>query len=168
MKRMRQITARLLHRGAAREDGAILVEFAFVLPLLLIFFAMIVEGTRMMKNYHTAIAGVRDATRYMSRHLPIDLCATAPANLDSYNTTLGNIVGQSVSSVTLFPSGITLSSVNATYSCPAGTYHVAPAVVHVTATMGITFPFANVFALLTDKPNGLTTTITDSSKVYGS
>ncbi len=168
MKRMRQITAKILNRGRTGEEGAILVEFAFILPLLLIFFAIIVEGTRMMKNYHTAISGVRDATRFMSRHLPIDLCALAPANLNGYNTTLGNIVGQSVSSVTLFPSGISLSSVTATYTCPAGTYHVEPAIVHVTATMSITFPFAGVFALLTDKPNGLTTTITDSAKVYGS
>ncbi|MCB2131090.1 MAG: pilus assembly protein, partial [Rhodobacteraceae bacterium] len=56
---------RSLRRLLRRDDGAILVEFALALPILLIFFAVIVEGTRMMKNYHTAISGVRDATRFM-------------------------------------------------------------------------------------------------------
>ncbi|MCT8329913.1 pilus assembly protein [Acidimangrovimonas sediminis] len=159
---------RRLRRFLGRDEGAVLVEFAFVLPLLLIFFAVIVEGTRMMKNYHSAISGVRDATRFMSRHLPIDLCAVAPANLDGYNTTLRNIVGQSVSGVTLFPSGISLSTVQATYSCPAGTYHVEPAVVRVTATLTINFPFSSVFELLGGESfSNLTTTISDSAKVFG-
>lgn len=168
MKRLRQISAWFTRRRLAREDGAILVEFALALPLLLIFFAVIVEGTRMMKNYHTAISGVRDATRFMSRHLPIDLCAVAPADLNGFDTTLRNIVGQNVSGVTLFPSGIALTSVRATYTCPAGTFHVPPAVVTVTATMTITFPFSGVFALLSASPGGtLTATIRDSAKVYG-
>jgi Flp pilus assembly protein TadG len=160
--------SRRLRRFLGRDEGAVLVEFAFVLPLLLIFFAVIVEGTRMMKNYHSAISGVRDATRFMSRHLPIDLCDVAPANLDGYNTTLQNIVGQSVSGVTLFPSGISLSTVQATYSCPAGTYHVEPAVVRVTATLTINFPFSSVFELLGGESfSNLTTTISDSAKVFG-
>ncbi|MCV2867987.1 pilus assembly protein [Defluviimonas sp. WL0002] len=157
-----------LRRFLRKDDGAILVEFAFALPILLIFFAVIVEGTRMMKNYHSAISGVRDATRYMSRHLPINLCDVAPANLNGYSGTLAAIVGQSVSGVTLFPSGITLSSVQATYSCPAGTYHVDPAVVRVTATLTIDFPFSSVFELLGGESfSGLTTTISDSTKVFG-
>jgi len=159
---------RSLRRLLRRDDGAILVEFALALPILLIFFAVIVEGTRMMKNYHTAISGVRDATRFMSRHLPIDLCDVAPANLDSYGGTLEGIVGQSVSNVTLFPSGITLDSVQATYTCPAGDYHVEPAVVRVTATLTLNFPFSSVFSLLGgESMTDLTTTITDSAKVFG-
>ena len=165
--------ARRLRRFLRRDEGAILVEFAFALPILLIFFAVIVEGTRMMKNYHSAISGVRDATRYMARHLPINLCTLAPANLDGYDATLLDIVGESVSGVTLFPSGITLNSAHATYSCPATggstTYHVNPAIVQVTASLTINFPFSGVFSLLGQQNfSNLTTTISDSTKVFGS
>ncbi|MCV2865635.1 TadE/TadG family type IV pilus assembly protein [Albidovulum sediminicola] len=161
-----------LRRFLRREEGAILVEFAFSLPILLIFFAVIVEGTRMMKNYHTAISGVRDATRYMSRHLPIDLCNTAPtANaLSNYDAILQTIVGRSVSNASLFPSGITLTSVRATYTCPSNSpaYHVRPAVVRVAATMTVNFPFSSAFELLGGQRfSGLTTTISDSVKVFG-
>ena len=163
---------RSLRRLLRRDDGAILVEFAFALPILLIFFAVIVEGTRMMKNYHTAISGVREATRFMSRHLPIDLCDGAPVDLSGFNTRLLNIVGHSVfnSTETLFPSGISLTSVTATADCtlPADTYHVDPAVVRVTATLTINFPFSSVFELLGGESfSNLTTTISDSAKVFG-
>ena len=63
-------TYRFSSRFAEREDGAALVEFALLLPIFLLLFAMAVEGSRTFWSYQTAIAGVRDAARYVARAAP--------------------------------------------------------------------------------------------------
>src|SRR5687767_807230 len=63
-----------LARLARNERGVALVEFAILLPILLLLFAVTIEGTRMMWSYQTAIAGVRDAARYLGRITPSNVC----------------------------------------------------------------------------------------------
>ncbi len=162
-------------RFARDESGAALVEFALVLPLMLIMFAVIVEGGRMMKNYQGANAGVRDAARYLARAVASNACSggatSATGNaLGAYTTKLEQIVRDSAGTGggTVFGSGVTVDSVVGTFNCVAGTYRVSPApVAQVTATITITFPFGGIFELAGDGLTQVTTTVTDQSRIFG-
>jgi Flp pilus assembly protein TadG len=151
-----------------RQDcGAALVEFAILLPMLLLVFAVMIEGGRLMWSYQTTVAGVRDAARYLARVASSDICITG-AGVSSYTGDLENIVRNSVSGDAIFPSGITVNSVTPSISCIAGTYRVSPApIAQVTASLTITFPFASVFSLAGQSLGTITTTVTDQSKVFG-
>jgi Flp pilus assembly protein TadG len=80
----RSLLRSLLQRIRRSDRGAFLVEFAIVVPLLILLFGIVVEGGRLMWSYQTAAAGVRDAARYLGRIVPSDLCVT-----DTGNTSLG-------------------------------------------------------------------------------
>ena len=54
-------TSRAFHRG---ESGAAMVEFAIVLPILVLFVFGIVEFGRAFKLYNNLAAAVRDGARY--------------------------------------------------------------------------------------------------------
>ena len=108
-----------IRRFRDREDGAVLVEFAIALPLLLLIFAVMIEGSRLMLSYQSTISGVREATRYMSRILPRDTCATDLA-LTEYEPQLMSIVRDRLSGRSVLPSAVTLASV--TSSCGPADY----------------------------------------------
>ena len=116
----------ILQMFLRNERGAALVEFAIILPMMLIIFAVIVEGSRMMISYQSAISGVRDATRYLSRAVPADVCTTG-APISGYTTQVQTIVGQSTTGNSVFPSYITINSVTPAYTCIVGTYRISPA-----------------------------------------
>jgi Flp pilus assembly protein TadG len=67
------------------EDGVALVEFAIFLPLFLLSFFVIVEFSRTFFSYQGAIAGVRDATRYLARVSDGSVCQ------DPASSNFGNI-----------------------------------------------------------------------------
>lgn len=159
-------------RLARDEAGVALVEFALVLPMMLLVFAVIVEGSRMMIGYQSAIAGVRDATRYLARVVPVDICTTG-AGVTAYATQLQTIVAQSLTGGTIYPGGVTVraNGVTPALACVAGSYRVNPApVVTVTALVDITFPFAGIFTLVGSSVGAtpLTTSVADQSRVFGS
>jgi Flp pilus assembly protein TadG len=57
----------LLRRALAGRGGSVAVEFALVLPfLVLLMFAFVGVG-RLFWNYHIAVSAVRDAARYAAR-----------------------------------------------------------------------------------------------------
>jgi Flp pilus assembly protein TadG len=163
------------HRGlrgyiaAFRSDdsGVALVEFAILLPMLLLVFAVIVEGGRMMWSYQAAAAGVRDASRYLARRASPSICDSG-GSVASFNPALLEIVRNSISGEALFPSSITVNSVTPTLTCVAGTLRVSPTpMVNVSASLTITFPFSGVFELAGGSRPTITTTISDQNKVYG-
>lgn len=157
-----------LRRLARNERGVALVEFAIVLPLLLLLFAVTIEGARMMWSYQTAIAGVRDAARYLGRIVPTDVCAPGQSFPDR-NALLTQIVRDSFGGTTVIPTGVTVNSVTSSLTCVTGTYRVSPApVAVVTATVTITFPFARIIAYAGGNLGTITTTITDRSRIIGS
>lgn len=157
----------ILRKFSRNQDGAALVEFAIILPMMLIIFTVIVEGSRMMISYQAAISGVRDATRYLSRVVASDVCTTG-APITGYTTKIQTIVGQSATGNSVFPSYITINSVTPTYSCVAGTYRISPApIAQVTANISIDFPFAGLFTLVGLTQSQITTNITDSTRIYG-
>ena len=156
-----------MRRFARTEDGAALVEFAICLPMMLLVFAVIVEGSRLMLSFQSAISGVRDATRYLARVVPSNVCTTG-GTLSGYAAQLQTIVSQSTSGASVFPSAVTVNSVTPSLTCVAGTYRVSPApVAQVTANVTITFPFAGIFTLVGGSLGQITTDVTDSSRIFG-
>ena len=95
-----------------RQRGVALVEFAFVLPLLLVLSLTSAELGRAVYRYNTTAKVVRDAVRYLSAQTPNDPVATAHArNLIVY----GNVAG----------SGVPLDSALAAANVPAPTWQTA-------------------------------------------
>jgi Flp pilus assembly protein TadG len=157
-----------LRQFIADESGVALVEFAIVLPMMLLTFAVTIEGARLMLAYQSAISGVRDATRYLSRILPATICTTG-GSATTYTSQLTTIVGQSVGGQSVFPSAVTLNSVTPSYACVTGTYRVNPApVATVSASVTITYPFSGIFTLMGGTVPSVTTTVTDRSRIFGS
>lgn len=149
------------------DDGAALVEFGLLLPTLLLFFALTVEGSRTFWSYQAAIAGVRDASRWLGRSAPADICTTG-GSLAGMEPRLTAIVRTSMDGEAIFPASITVDSVVPALTCVAGDYRLAQVpVARVTATLTITYPFAGAFALFGQELSGVTTTISDSARVFG-
>lgn len=152
---------------ARDERGAALVEFAIILPMMLLLFAVIIEGSRMMISFQAAISGVRDATRYLSRVAPVDICSSG-GSVAGYSTQLQTIVSQGISGNSVFPTAVTVNFVTPSFSCVAGTYRVSPAgVAQVTANVTITFPFAGLFPLTGGNLPQITTNVTDAARIFG-
>jgi Flp pilus assembly pilin Flp len=157
-----------LRRFLRDQRGAVLVEFAISLPLMLLVFAVIIEGSRMMLSYQSAIAGVRDATRFLSRVAPADIC-TIGGSVAGYEEQLALIVGESLSGRSVFPQAVTVDDVTSALACVEGDYRYSPAgVASVTAELTISFPFAGIFTFLGQERPELTATVTDSARIYGS
>ena len=158
---------RWARRFAREESGVALVEFAITLPLILVLFATTVDGARMLWSYQKAIAGVRDATRYISRHADRTTCPGG--DLSSYSDRLLKIVQNNVEGQSITPKGVTVVSVTPTVSCPTGVYrNGAASVATVTATLQITLPFSNVFQLVGGNIGTFDATISDSTRIFGS
>ena len=165
------MSLRPLLRQLARSDrGVALVEFALVLPLMLLVFAVIIEGGRMMWSYQTAIAGVRDAARYVGRVVPTDICSSGKTLADYVSTaSLGAEIDALLpAQVALEPDAAT--GVEADLACVEGTLRVSPTpVVTLSAQVKIQFPFQGIFAFAAEGIEPfLVTTITDQSRVFGS
>jgi Flp pilus assembly protein TadG len=158
-----------LRRFLRDEDGVAMIEFAVVLPMMLLVFALIIEGSRMMLSYESAINGVRDATRYLARTAPANLCISG-ASVTSYATYLQTLVRQGVSANSVFPSNVTIGTVTPSYRCVAGTYRGGGAVpvAQVSAVVTVTFPFSGLFTLVGGALPTLTTVVTDQARVFGS
>lgn len=157
-----------IHRFRQSEDGAALVEFALVLPMMLLVFAVIVEGARMMFAYQSAISFVRDATRYLARIVPTDICITG-GSLSPYSNQVA-IAKPNLGGVSL-PGSVTIVSVYVPPNplCVSGGYRVDPTpVVTVSATIAIAMPFSRMFTLNGGSPGTITTIISDSARVFGS
>jgi Flp pilus assembly protein TadG len=153
-----------LHRD---DSGVALVEFGFVLPLMLLIFAMAIEGGRTFWAYQTAVAGVRDATRYLSRAVPSNACSVG-YNFTPITPTISDIVASDTGGASVLPAQVTITSVVPTLACIPGDYRISPApVVTLTVNMTIAYPFAGIFTLSGQTLPGVATTVADSAKVFG-
>ena len=148
-------------------DGVVLVEFAILLPMLLLVFAIMIEGSRLMWSYQSTISAVRDATRYLARIAPVDICSSG-GSVTGYSADLMTIISRNIDGTTIFPAGITVDSVVPSLTCTPGAFRVNPApVVQVTASITVNFIFGAVFSFSGGSLTSVTTTISDQSKVYG-
>ncbi|MGV6803382.1 MAG: TadE/TadG family type IV pilus assembly protein [Ruegeria sp.] len=154
-------------RFSKNEDGAIIVEFGLVLPVMLLLLAVTLESARLMWSYQSVIAGVRDASRYLSRVAPADIC-TSGGSVVGLTTTLKNIVEQDIGGNPLFPSNITVNSVTPSLSCVSGTYRMNPAPVgQVSANITIQFPLGGILSLFGSSASSVTTDVADTSRIFG-
>lgn len=150
-----------------RQDGAALVEFGILLPVLLLLFAVTIESARTFWAYQATISGVRDATRYLARIAPLNIC-TSGGSLNGFAGQVTAIVEQNAAGTSFFPASITVNSVTPSHSCVAGTYRVSPApVATVTANITIAFPFSGIFTLNGGTLTTKTTTVTDQARIFG-
>jgi Flp pilus assembly protein TadG len=158
-------------RFARDERGAVLVEFALTFPLMLLFLAVVVEISRMLWAYQIAISGVRDASRYLSRRVPLDICvgsAATDAPLSAYDSTVTAIVGSALGGGSAFPVAVTVTDVAPTYSCRAGSYRVNPApVTRVTANLTMAVPLASLFGYFVTVPATISTSVSSEARVFG-
>lgn len=150
------------------DRGAALVEFAILLPTLLLFFALIIEGSRTFWSYQAAIAGVRDATRFVARAEAVSVCENG-ATVARWESTVTGMVRNTSDGARIFPPSITVTAVKPTLACIAGNFRrpVVP-MVTVTATLHIDYPFAGLFRLAGLNLGPATTTIADTTRIYGS
>lgn len=160
--------AERLRRFGRDESGVALVEFAVVLPMMLLVFAVIIEGSRMMLSYQSAINGVRDATRYLARVVDADACTKLPS-VSGYAAKLKTLVVQGTTAKSVFPSSVTVGTVTPSYRCVTGSYRGgAVPVAQVTAVLTVNFPFEGLFRLAGGSRPTLTTSVTDQARVFGS
>lgn len=167
MTRLPRSLLRTLRRLRRDERGAALAEFAVTLPLTVLLFSVVVEGGRMFWSYQSAVAGVRDATRYLSRVAPHDVCNGG--SLASYTAQLETIVRETIDGSAIFPAGVTVTSVTPSLSCVSGSYRIPTiSVAEVSASVSITFPFAGLMAFATGRTQGtITTAISDEQRIFG-
>ncbi len=168
MQRPFCIIGRHLRRLALDESGTQLVEFAFVLPMMLLVFGVIIEGGRMMWSYQTVVAGVRDATRFLARVTPRDIC-DGGGLVSDYDDTLIGMIRNANDGSSVLPTGVLVTGLLSELECNEGEYRsdVAP-IVTVRADVEVTFPFAGLFTLVGGSRPTLETSVTDQSRVYGS
>jgi Flp pilus assembly protein TadG len=119
---MASLTARLLRRSRlASQRGAQLVEFALVLPVLLLVLAGILDMGFLFKDYQVVTNAAREGARMAS--LPGWSTALVTARVDSY-LAAGGLQGAattSIASVTLVTdavSGRTISGIRVTVEFP--------------------------------------------------
>ena len=149
------------------EDGAALAEFALLLPSFLLFLGISIEGARTFWSYQSTITGVRDAARFISRAAPQDICATS-GSLSGWDARLTEIVRETRSGETLFPTAITIEGVSATLVCSSSSYRGGQApVASVTATLRIDYPFSGLFGLVNVSLEPITTVVTDQARIIG-
>lgn len=169
------VVAQILRRFRRRDEGATAVEFAILMPIMMVCFGAITEGSRIFWNYQSAVSGVRDAARYLARTTPATIC-NGLANA-SYVTLAGgeatarNIIERSVGtgSTNIFPLAVDVTTLTAAYACPDYELRTNPTpVARVQATLEIKLPFGTVFEIFGPRGTSvLTSTVTDQSRIYG-
>lgn len=158
-----------LHSFRRTEDGSALVEFAISLPLILIVSFGTIESMRLFWTYQAAVAGVRDAARYVARVAPDDIC-TSGGSLAGYEARLETIIDSTIDGGALYTGGVTISNVSATLTCAAGLglRQAQVPVARVSADMSIDMPFTEILVLAGGAGFGtLTTQIVEDARVFG-
>jgi hypothetical protein len=158
-----------LIRFARCQSGTALVEFGISLPLILAVAFGTIDSMRLLWSYQAAVAGVRDATRYLARTAPDDICTTG-GSLTGEEPRLLEIVATSIGGGGLYPEGVTITGVTADLDCVGGlglrtdTVPVAT----VTADLSIALPFSSVFTLIGGSGWGtIETSVTETARIYG-
>lgn len=166
---MGRILRRSYRRFCRREDGSALVEFAISLPLILILTFLSVESMRLFWSYQAAIAGVRDATRYLARIAPADIC-TSGGSVTGYAAQLQGIVENTIGGAALFPAGVTVTSLTPALACitTLNLRQASVPVATVSANVSITMPFSQILRVIGAAPAAtINTTVRDQARVYG-
>jgi Flp pilus assembly protein TadG len=168
----------LLHRFRRAEDGSALVEFAISLPLILVVSFGTIDSMRLFWSYQAAVAGVRDAARYVARMAPDNICTTGASLADhlsarSVNPTTiidSTLFANAAGSRAVYTGGVTITNVTTGITCVStlGLRQANVPVVRVSADMNITMPFSGILVLVGGNGFGtITTRIIEDARVFG-
>jgi Flp pilus assembly protein TadG len=168
----------LLHRFRRTEDGSALVEFAISLPLILVVSFGTIDSMRLFWSYQAAVAGVRDAARYVARMAPDNICSTGASLADhlsarSVNPTTiidSTLFANAAGSRAVYTGGVTITNVTTAVTCVStlGLRQAVVPVVRVSADMRITMPFSGILVLVGGNGFGtITTRIIEDARVFG-
>ena len=175
------IMSRHIARFRRRDDGAALVEFAVVLPMLALAFFVVVEFSRLFFNYQAAIQGVRDATRYMARTTSEEICDGLTSSTPTVFGTPEIVTAQGIyypivernmqtEIEGLLPLNVKLIQVRSGTRCVAGSFAepIVP-VAEIEAIFEGTFPLIGVLELVgpVDFDHPIQHTVVDESRIYG-
>ncbi|MBF9028947.1 pilus assembly protein [Rhodobacterales bacterium HKCCE3408] len=159
---------RLLQRFLRNDRGGAMVEFGMILPLMLVFMAIVIDGGRLGMIYQNATYGVRDATRMLARISPSDICPGG--SVAGFTGLATEIVSESITGGNAFPAFTQVISVEPSFRCVAGGFNNndgTAAVVEVSAVIEMQYLLGGVFGLFGTSLSTLTTTISDQSRIYG-
>ena len=158
-----------IRRFATEASGAALVEFALVLPFLLIVSFVSIDGMRLMWAYQAATAGAHEAARYLARVAPPDLCDTG-GSLAGYETTLRTLVGTDPQGRSVFSRDATVTAVRASLTCvtDASLRQARVPVATVSADLRLNLPLHGILQRIAgDDAGTLTTRIEEQARVFG-
>ncbi len=163
---MKRLIPLPLRRFLRDENGTALVEFGIIVPVLLLFLAVIIDGGRIAWAYQSAAAGVRDAARMVARIAPNDLCPGG--SVSGYDALVTEIVMESITGTSIVPNHTTVVDVIPSFRCVTGGYRVDPAaIIEIRAQIQIDYLLGNVFGLFGTALGPLNTEVQDQSRVYG-
>lgn len=160
---------RKIHNFRHKENGAAIVEFALSLPLILVVSYGLIDSMRLFWSYQATIAGVRDASRYIARVAPADLCETG-TNLSGFETRLRAIVDSTITGDGVTPTGINITDFSATVDCidNLGLRQPDVPIATITAELSMDMPFSNILAVIGGSGWGsLTTEVREQARIYG-
>lgn len=158
--------SRIISHFERSERGAAVLEFVIVMPFTFVLFALLLDFGRIYWGYQASVAGIRDASRYLARVAPVDICVSG-GTLDNFEAALLTMV-RNESGASVLPGGLTVTSVDADYTCVSGTFRTSPAAVAtVTAQLNVQFLLSGWFDVAANPLAGFTTSIADQTKVYG-
>jgi hypothetical protein len=159
--------SQFLSRFKRSESGVMLTEFAIVLPMLLLIFGIIIESGRVFWSYQSAVSGVRDAARYLSRVVPVDICTTG-VSVAGYEPALSTSVSETIGGTPAFPNSVSLVGLSASVNCISGAYRIDPVpVARVVASVQITFPFSGAMQFFGAGLSTVTTQVESQSRIFG-
>ena len=156
-----------LGRFAADQRGAAMIEFAVAVPLMLLLFSFVIEGTRLLWTHQVVVSGVRDAARYVSRVAPRDICSTG-GSIAGLTGGLATRVAEATSSASVMPGSTSVDGVTGTLACRTAGLRIDPVgVVTVTATITVDHPLGGPFALFGQPLAPITYTVAEEARVQG-
>ena len=158
-----------LKRFKAGRSGAALVEFALVLPFLLIVSFVSLDGMRLMWAYQAATAGVHEAARYLARVAPGDICDTG-GTLTSYETTLLSMVGRDSDGRSAFSTDATVTALRTSLACvtDAALRQARVPVATVSVDLRLNLPLHGILSRVAgDNAGTITTRIEEQARVFG-
>jgi len=158
-----------IRRFANDRSGAALVEFALALPLIILVSYISVDGLRLMWSYQAATAGVHEATRYLARVAPGDICETG-GTLNSFDAALFTMVDGAGGGQSVFGRDAELLGVTTSLRCvaDAGLRQPQVPVVTVSADLRMFLPLHLVLSQLAGTDAAVfTARIEEQARVYG-
>lgn len=160
-------------------SGVALVEFAIFLPIFVLSLAVIVESARIFFSYQGAVVGVRDATRYLARTLPGDICSLwgtsgfVALEDGAINASIVAIIDEAMDNEDdLLPANVSRGTVSATWVCedpPIGQEYrqTQVPIARIAAQFTIQLPLGDVFELNGFTVPPITHVVIDESRIFG-